>query len=157
MARFMNDACPSSTAEVVGLSVIEAEARLRAVGENRIQTATSKHVLVQLLARFRNPLVLVLLAAAIVSAATGEAASALIIALIVTISVVLDFVQEFRAGQAAERLAARVAVRATVLRDGAPCRVPATAVVPGDVLLLAAGDLIAADAVLIEAHDFFVN
>ena len=69
----------------------------------------------------------------------------------------LDTVQEYRAGQAAERLKRSVAVRATVLRDGRQCDIPIFEVVPGDAVLLAAGDSVPADGRLIEARDFFVN
>ena len=73
------------------------------------------------------------------------------------LSVTLDFLQEHRAGQAAERLKASVAVRATVLRDGAACEIPVAELVPGDVVRLAAGDLVPADGRVLEARDFFVN
>jgi Mg2+-importing ATPase len=111
----------------------------------------------QFLAHFRNPLVLVLLAASGLSALTGDATGAFIIGLIVLLSVTLDFVQEYRAGRAAEQLAAQVAVTATVLRDGKTGEVPVKELVPGDVVLLSAGDLTPADAHLLEAKDFFVN
>ncbi|MBK5206521.1 MAG: magnesium-translocating P-type ATPase, partial [Polaromonas sp.] len=76
---------------------------------------------------------------------------------IVVMSVTLDFVQAYRAGRAAERLALQVAVTATVLRDGQPCELPVTELVPGDVVLLSAGSLVPADARLLQADDFFVN
>jgi Mg2+-importing ATPase len=82
---------------------------------------------------------------------------AVIILLIVLGSAGLSFVQEYSAGQAAGRLRAQLALKATVLRDGAPQAVPTETLVPGDVLLLAAGSLIPADAVLLEARDCFVN
>jgi P-type Mg2+ transporter len=66
-------------------------------------------------------------------------------------------VQEHRAGRAAERLKASVAVRATVVRDGRTEEVPVADVVPGDVVRLAAGDLVPADGRVLEARDFFVN
>jgi Mg2+-importing ATPase len=72
-------------------------------------------------------------------------------------SVTLDFVQEHRAGQAAERLRRSVALRVSALRDGRAREVPAEQVVPGDVVLLAAGDLVPADGRVLEARDLFVN
>jgi Mg2+-importing ATPase len=80
-----------------------------------------------------------------------------IINLIVLLSVTLDFVQEYRAGRAAERLRQSVSVRVSVVRDGKPKEVPVTEVVPGDVALLSAGDLVPADGRVLEARDFFVK
>ena len=103
------------------------------------------------------PLVIILLAASALSAFTGDVTSFFIIVVIVVMSVSLDFVQEYRAGQAAERLRQSVAVRAHVLRDGQPREMPVAELVPGDVVLLSAGDLVPADGRVLEAHDFFVN
>jgi len=100
---------------------------------------------------------MVLLAASAVSALTGEITGFVIIWAIVLLSVTLDFVQEYRAGRAAEQLKKAVAVRATVLRDGHSQELPIAELVPGDVVLLAAGDLIPADCRLLEAKDFFIN
>ncbi|PWB45626.1 MAG: magnesium-translocating P-type ATPase [Nitrosomonadales bacterium] len=147
------DPTPLST----GLSSAEAAARLNQYGSNQLKPARQRAILLQFLAHFRNPLVVVLLAASGISALTGETTGAFIIGLIVLMSVTLDFVQEFRAGRAAEQLAAQVAVTATVLRDGMTREVPVAALVPGDVVLLSAGDLIPADAWVLEADDFFVN
>ncbi len=140
-----------------GLTSAEAAGRLKQYGPNRLRPALQRAVLLQFLAQFRNPLVLILLVASGISALTGDLPGALIIGLIVIMSVTLDFVQAYRAGRAAERLALQVAVTATVLRDGKPCQLPVTELAPGDVVLLSAGNLIPADARLLEADDFFVN
>ena len=142
---------------MVGLNSLEAAKRLKEFGPNLLKPPLQRAVLLQFLTQFRNPLVLILLAASLISALTGDVAGALIIGLIVGMSVTLDFVQAYRAGRAADRLALQVAVTATVLRDGAPCERPVSALVPGDVVLLSAGNLIPADARLLEANDFFVN
>jgi len=109
------------------------------------------------LSRFRNPLVIILLAAAVISALTGDLTSFIIIATIVLMSAVLDTVQEYRAEQAAEHLKVSVALKEQVLRDGQEVTVLGQDLVPGDVVLLAAGDLVPADGRLLEARDFFVN
>ena len=140
-----------------GLTSAEASQRLDQYGLNVLKQPLQRAVVLQFLAHFRNPLVLVLLAASGISALTGDVAGALIIGLIVVMSVTLDFVQAYRAGRAAEQLALQVAVMATVLRDGTPCEIPVSALVPGDVVLLSAGNLIPADSRLLEANDFFVN
>jgi Mg2+-importing ATPase len=151
---------PSSThtAEAsLGLTHLQAAAQLKQWGVNRLRPPLQRAVLWQFLAQFRNPLVLVLLAAIVISALTGDVTGALIIGLIVVMSVTLDFVQSYRAGRAAAQLAQQVAVVATVLRDGQPCDLPVTELVPGDAVLLSAGNLVPADAHVLEANDFFVN
>lgn len=139
-----------------GLSSSEAAARLARYGANALKPKRQA-VLWQILAHFGNPLVLLLIAASVASAATGDDTSALIVLAIVLVSVLLDFVQEHRAGAAADRLANQVALRVRVLRDGTEQDAAAESLVPGDAVLLAAGDLIPADAQLLQARDFFVN
>lgn len=140
-----------------GLSSTEAAARLERFGPNTLLVHRERALILQFLSRFRNPLIILLLAASAVSAFTGDVTSFFIISVIVLMSVTLDFIQEYRAGQAAERLKKTVAVHATVLRDGQSRDIPIDGLVPGDVVLLAAGDLIPADARLLEAKDFFVK
>ncbi len=141
----------------VGLSSSEAAARLARFGPNLLHTVRKRTLLFQFLAKFRNPLVIILLMASAVSAFSGDATSFFIISFIVLISVTLDFVQEHRAGEAAERLRKSVAVRVQVLRDGKPRAIPLAELVPGDVALLAAGDLVPGDGRVLEAKDLFVN
>ena len=107
--------------------------------------------------RLSNPLVVILLFAAAVSALTGDVPSFVVIAVIVLMSVILDVTQERQAQNAAERLRERVSLTVNTLRDGQPVDVPAAEIVPGDVFLLAAGDLIPADFRLIEARDLYVD
>ena len=140
-----------------GLSGGEAKARLARFGPNLFRERQERSLLLQYLTRFKNPLVIILLVASAVSAFTGEVTNFLIISCIVLLSVTLDFVQEYRANAAAEKLRQSVSVRATVLRDGKPLEVPVIEVVPGDVVLLSAGDLIPADGRVLEACDFFVK
>ena len=140
-----------------GLSTAEAARRLARFGSNKVHGARKGGVLLQYLARFRNPLVIVLLVASGVLAFTGDFTGFSIISVIVLISVTLDFVQEYRAGEAAERLRQSVAVRVHVLRNGESTEMALEEVVPGDVVLLAAGDLIPCDGRILEANDFFLN
>jgi Mg2+-importing ATPase len=145
------------TANPDGLSSEEATLRLARFGPNIIHGERKRALILQFLAKFRNPLVIILLCASALSAFTGDAASFFIIGTIVLISVTLDFVQEYRAGQAAEGLRQSVAVRGQALRDGKTLEIPLSEMVPGDVALLAAGDLIPCDGRILEAKDFFVN
>ncbi len=140
-----------------GLTSAEAENRLRTLGPNTLSKHQGPSLVRQLLLRFKNPLVVVLLLASSVSVLTGEYANFAIISGIVLMSVSLDFVQEFRANAAADKLRQSVSVRTTVLRDGRPTEIPVREVVTGDVALLSAGSLVPADALVLEANDFFVN
>lgn len=142
---------------IEGLSQSEARQRAVRFGPNTLRSRGERSLLLQYLNHFRNPLVMILLAASAVSALTGEVTGFVVIWVIVLVSVTLDFVQEYRAGQAAEQLKQTVDVRATVIRDRHPQDVPIATLVPGDVVLLTAGDLMPADCRLIEAKDFFVN
>jgi Mg2+-importing ATPase len=140
-----------------GLSSAEAAARLARYGPNVLRAARRQTFLLLALSRFRNPLVVLLIAAGVISALTGDLTSSVIIVTMAALSVLLDTVQEYRAGAAAERLRQSVAVRVSALRDGRPASLPARDLVPGDVVLLAAGDLVPADGRVLEARDCFVN
>ncbi len=140
-----------------GISTAEAEARLGRFGPNVLRGRRRFSFLAQLLHRFRNPLVLVLLAAAGVSALTGDTASFLIVSSVVALGIALDTIQEHRANKAAERLRVSVGLIERVLRDGQETSIPAERIVPGDVVLLSAGDLVPADGRILEARDFFVS
>ena len=140
-----------------GLSSAEVAARRLRYGPNALEERRRLSLSLKFLSRFRNPLVLILLAAAAVSAITGDLASFIIISTIVLMSAVLDTVQEHRAEEAAEHLKVSVALKEQVLRDGQEGTVLGQDLVPGDVVLLCAGDLVPADGRLLEARDFFVN
>ena len=102
-----------------GLASTEARSRLATYGPNDAATVKRSPLWLQFLARFRNPLVIILLVASALSAATGDVASFVIIITIVMLSITFDFVQEVRAQNAVEALRRSVAVQATVRRDGA--------------------------------------
>ena len=125
-----------------GLDAAEAQSRLATYGLNAAAIAKRSPLWLQFLSRFRNPLVIILLVASALSAATGDIASFFIVVTIVTISMTLDFVQEVRAQNAVEALRLSVAVQATVQRSGASLSVPIEQLVPGDIVELIAGDLV---------------
>jgi len=105
----------------------------------------------------KNPLVLILLIAGLVSGFVGDTTDAVIIFFIVLLSIILDVYQESKAQNAAEALKERVTTKATVLRDGVKQDVKLSEVVPGDIVYLIAGDLVPADARLISAKDLNLN
>jgi Mg2+-importing ATPase len=122
-----------------------------AVGPNELGTVRRIAGIKQLLLLFTNPLVLILLAASIVSAVFGEALDASIIIIIVLLSIALNFVQTHRSQRAVEQLRAKVALTALALRDGKWGEIPRRELVPGDIIRLVAGDLVPADARLLHA------
>jgi Mg2+-importing ATPase len=140
-----------------GLDTAEVRSRLTTYGPNDAATVTRLPLWLQFLTRFRNPLVIILLVASGLSAATGDAASFLIVVTIVTLSMTLDFVQEVRAQNAVEALRRSVAVQATVRRNGTSLPVLIDQLVPGDIVELIAGDLVPADSRLVDSRDLFVN
>jgi Mg2+-importing ATPase len=140
-----------------GLTSSEASERLASFGANDPAPRTRRNVFLQFLGLFLNPLVLILLASAVLSIFLGEAVNAYIIIAMVLLGLVINFVQTFRSDQAVERLRGQVAPTATVLRDGEWREIHRHDVVPGDVIRLAAGDLVPADAELIESRDLYVQ
>jgi len=140
-----------------GLHSAEVQSRLNTFGPNDAAVVKRSPLWLQFLSRFRNPLVIILLVASGLSAATGDVASFLIVVTIVTISMTIDFVQEVRAQNAVEALRRSVAVQATARRDGTSVSIPIDQLVPGDIVELIAGDLVPADSRLLESRDLFIN
>lgn len=140
-----------------GLTDSEAKKRLKRYGPNLFHPQRRNAMLLQFLMKFTNPLVIILLVASAISAFTGDVASFIIIFLIVLMSVTLDFIQEYRAGEEAKKLRQSVTVHVQALRDGKPQEIPLPSLVPGDIVLLAAGDLVPGDGRILEAKDFFVH
>ncbi|WP_160011179.1 magnesium-translocating P-type ATPase [Rhizobium sp. 18055] len=140
-----------------GLSSDEARARLSRDGRNSLTSEGGATPLRLFARQFYSPLVLILIFAAIVSAVVGEGEEALIIGVIVLASCMLSFTQEYSASKAMDTLKKRISAKATILRDGAETNIPTEEIVPGDILRLSAGSLIAADGVILEARDFNVS
>ena len=139
-----------------GLTSAQAAERLARFGANSLQPAP-RWAAARLLARqFSSPLVLILVFGAVVSLGLRQWLDAWIILAIVLGSGVLGFLQEHRASQAIAQLRGRLALTARVLRDGTPCTLPVDAIVPGDAVLLSAGNLVPADGHAAEARDFLV-
>ncbi|MDP2374135.1 cation-transporting P-type ATPase, partial [Reyranella sp.] len=135
-----------------GLSPAEAADRLKRYGPNELRQEAAVRPIAIFFAQFRSLVIWILIGAAALSIGLGETVDGLAIAVIVLLNALFGFYQEFRAERAAAALAHLVAPRARVVRDGHSLMIPAAEVVPGDILLHEAGDLVAADARLIQAE-----
>ena len=140
-----------------GLTSAQAQAGLARFGPNDISRIRKSPLIFQYLGHFKNLLVIILLIAAAISLSVGEITNAAIIVIIVLASVTLNFFQEYKAGNAAELLKQKLVSKATAFRDGIRKELPVTDLVPGDVIFLAAGDIVPADARVLDERDFFVN
>lgn len=145
-----------------GLTSAQAVVRLRKHGPNEVAHAARQSIAVELITRSVNPLNVLLLVLAIVSFLLGDQRAAIVIAIMVALSISLGFVQEHRSTKAAEALRRMVQNKASVCRRGASPQkashdIPMSQVVPGDIVLLSAGDMIPADVRLLSAKDLFVN
>lgn len=138
--------------EHLGLQEEEAKRRLERYGYNELKKEERTSPLRLFLNQFKNILILILLAAIVLSALVGEVVDAAIIAVIVVFCAVLGFIQEYRAERALDALRRMLSPTITVLRGGKEEEIPSKELVPGDILLLEAGDRIPADARLIEVH-----
>ena len=140
-----------------GLTSSEAERRLAQFGPNEIQRDRPTSAASLLARQFTSPVIWLLLGASFLSAGLGELLDASAIGVIVVVNAAIGFFQEHRAEQAVLALRSMTAARARVMRDGHSSMVPAKTVVPGDWLVLEAGDVAAADARLRDAHALTTN
>ncbi len=140
-----------------GLSHQEAQQRLSQYGANSLKQKRKSNALTLLLNQFKSPIILILMAAAILSGFLGDVIDTVIILTIVLISGLLGFWQERGATDAVAKLLALVQVKATVLRDGQSQDIPNEDVIPGDIVVLTAGDSIPGDCLVLESKDLSVN
>lgn len=143
--------------EATGLNEEEARNRQKQYGPNEVAKEKRKSVLFKLILNFKNPLVVLLLVLGLVSYLTGDMSGALIISVMVLLGISLRFFQELRSDKAAEKLKAMVSTSATVVRCGEKLEIPLKELVPGDIVLLSAGDMVPADVRLISAKDLHIN
>ncbi|MET9022483.1 cation-transporting P-type ATPase [Actinopolymorpha sp. NPDC004070] len=137
-----------------GLTEAEAAARLERYGPNAPPRRPPVPLHRRLAAQLRDPLIVVLLVAAVLTIATRDISDAAVIVLVIVMNTAVGVSQEVRADQAISELAALAAPSARVVRDGAEREVPAAEVVPGDLVVLAEGEVVPADARLVEAVAF---
>lgn len=140
-----------------GLTSQEAQKRLLKYGPNVLEEGRRVSPIQIFLNQFQDFMVMVLLAATLISALMGELADALTITVIVILNAILGFVQEYKTEKSLEALKKLAAPSAKVLRDGEEKEVEASQIVIDDVILLGAGDKVPADALLIEAHNLEVD
>lgn len=134
-----------------GLTQQEASKRLSEYGSNQLDEGKRKTLFSKFLDQFKDFMIIVLLAAAVISAFTGDAVEAIMIILVVFIMAIFGVIQEAKAEQAIEALKDMSTPNANVLRDGHTLTIKSDEIVPGDIVLLEAGDVVPADLRLIEA------
>jgi len=165
-SKILNGDCVNCSADVIlerfatslkGLTTEEAEKRLEEYGYNEPARKKKSSIVFQIISKFFNPLVIVLLIIALSSLFFGEKISAALVTLMAIMSVALSFFQEHRAGREVEKLSEMVRATATVYRNGKPMEVDIKEIVPGDIVYLSAGDMIPADLRIISGKDLFLN
>jgi len=142
---------------IKGLSEEEARKRILEYGHNEPAKKKKRTILVQILSKFVNPLVIVLLIIAGFSLFFGAKINAILVSFMAIMSVLLSFVQEYRAGKEAEKLIEMVRATSTVFRNSKPKEIKIKEIVPGDIIDLYAGDMIPADLRIISCKDLFIN
>ncbi len=140
-----------------GLTTIEAEKRLETYGPNEIAAAKKKSPFVLFLHQFKDFMILVLVAAAIISGLLGDVTDTIVIIAIVILNAVVGFIQEYRAEKAMEALKKMTVANVKVTRAGSVMTVSSAALVPGDIILLEAGNVVPADIRLYETAQLKVN
>ncbi|HUG03745.1 MAG TPA: cation-transporting P-type ATPase [Steroidobacteraceae bacterium] len=140
-----------------GLTEAEAGRRMARFGGNRLPQAVRRGWFVRLLAQFHNVLIYVLLASAVLAFVLDHVIDAAVILGVVLVNAVIGFIQEGRAEQALEAIRAMIDPKATVLRDGHRVTVPADQIVPGDIVIIEAGDRVSADLRMIRARNLRIE
>src|SRR5688572_22312284 len=134
-----------------GLSAMTAGEKLLQVGPNELQEGKKKSIFAMLLAQFKDVMILILLGAAIVSGIIGDLTDTIVILIIVLLNAIIGFLQEFRAEKAMQALKQMAVTQARVMRNGSIAWLPATELVPGDIILLEAGNAVPADLRITES------
>lgn len=140
-----------------GLDEKEALERIKEYGYNEPAKKKKRTVVAQILSKFVNPLVIVLIIIGLFSLFFGEKISAILVFLMIVLSVFLSFIQEYRSGKEADKLSEMVRTSATVYRNGKAREINIRDIVPGDIVDLFAGDMIPADLRIISCKDLFIN
>jgi Mg2+-importing ATPase len=140
-----------------GLSTSTAEDRLKTYGANTLKGTSHSSGILLFLTQFKSPITLLLIVAALLSMGLGDLTDAVIILIIIFISSFLGFWQEKGAAHAVEELLKMVQIRCRLLRDKVENECPIQTVVPGDVVILSAGDVIPGDSILLDSQELFID
>ncbi|MFZ4648362.1 MAG: magnesium-translocating P-type ATPase [Patescibacteria group bacterium] len=149
----MQNDCP----KFPGLSAEEASRLLASYGPNSLQEHKKINIFRKIFSYFTDPMIVILLIAATISGATGQFRGATIIISMVLLSVVLNFYQEHKSDKAAEKIYSRLAIIVKVRRGGKELEIDSKLIVPGDLVILMAGDIIPADGIILVSDDLFIN
>jgi Ca2+-transporting ATPase len=149
--RTVEDTAAKQDTRLAGLTAAEAQRRLEKYGHNELATKGKTTLLQKFLAQFKDLMIIVLLVAALISVFVGEGVDALIILLVVVLNAIFGVFQESKAEEAIDALKSLAAPQAKVERDGQIQQIQSTELVPGDVVILEAGDVVPADLRLVES------
>ena len=147
----VEDAFDALSVDAHGLSTDEALARLEKYGPNRLPAPAKRSVLIRFFLHFHNILIYVLLGSAVITAALGHFIDTLVILAVVVANGIIGFIQEGKAEKAMDAIRKMLALKASVLRSGERRTVEGDSLVPGDIVLLEAGDKVPADLRLLRA------
>ena len=147
-----SEALEHFSAKTEGLSSAEAEERLRRYGENKLAEGKKKTVLQVFLSQFADLLVLILIAAAIISMFSGNIESTIVIFAVIIMNAILGTAQHVKAEKSLDSLKALSSPAAKVIRDGVKKEADSKKIVPGDIIILEAGDLVVADGSIIHNY-----
>jgi len=151
------EAFGSLNASPTGLSSQEAKARLEKYGENALKEGKKKSTLQVFLSQFLDLLVIILIAAAIISMISGNVESTIVIFTVIVLNAILGTVQHKKAEKSLDSLKSLSSPSAKVIRDGQKIQIPSAEIVPGDIVILEAGDMVVADGRIIENFSLQVN
>ena len=145
----------TTTAE--GLSASEVQKRIAKYGNNELQEKKKVPPWLLFLLQFKDFMILILMAAAVLSGVMGDMTDTIIILVIVILNAIVGFVQEYRAGKALEALKKMTVTQTQVLRDGHPVLISSTELVPGDIVIMEAGNVVPADIRLLDTHSLRID
>ena len=146
-----------NTSLKVGLSSSEVKQRLEKIGPNQLKEGKKRTVWHMLIDQFKDVLIIILLASAVISVLLGEVTDAIVIGIIVILNAILSVLQEYRAEKSLDALKKMTVPETLVMRDGKQKKIKSTQLVPGDLVLLESGDRIPADLRLVEVTDLSIQ
>ncbi|SPD74440.1 putative calcium-transporting ATPase [uncultured Desulfobacterium sp.] len=155
--REVNEIIESLGSSPQGLSSIEAQRRIEEYGPNELTEKEKKTMIMMFLDQFKDFMIMILIAAAVISGIIGEPSDTIAIVVIVVLNAVIGFVQEYRAEKAMAALKKMAAPSAVLLRDKEPAQLSASQLVPGDIVFLEAGNVVPADIRLMDAAQLKVE